>query len=64
VVSDIDIWRAAYLLIDRHGAEAMTEAAEMIDKMLDGGDLDGRAVWLRIRHAIIELQAQPAGPAH
>jgi hypothetical protein len=64
VISDLDIWRAAHMLIERHGAEALTEAAKMIDKMLDGGDMDGRAVWLHIRHAITELQAQPSGLVH
>lgn len=63
-ISNLDIYRAAHMLIERHGAEAMTEAARMIDRMLDHGDLDGRAVWRQIRQAIADLQAQPTGPAH
>ena len=64
MISNADIYRAANMLIERHGAEALTEAAKMIDKMLDGGDLDGRAVWQQIRRAIAELQARPNGPIH
>jgi len=35
------------------------------DEMLDKGDLDGRAVWLRVMEAIKELQdVTPEGPVH
>lgn len=64
MISDLDIYRAANMAIERHGAEAMTEAAKMIDAMLDRGDLEGRAVWRRIKRAIDDLQAPPSGPAH
>lgn len=62
MISDLDIWRAAHMLITRYGAQAMAEAAKMLDKMVD--DPEGRAVWLRIRQAIAELQAAPTGPVH
>ena len=64
MVSELDIYRAAKMLLERHGAEAMTQAALMIDKMLENGDLEGRAVWLRIKQAIEGLQAPPTGPLH
>ncbi len=64
MISDLDIYRAANLLIDRHGADALIEAARMIDGMLDKGDLEGRAVWLRIRHAIETLLAAPSSSQH
>ena len=57
MISDLDIYRAANLVIKRHGAEAVIEAARMVDRMLDLGDLDGRDVWRRIRRAIEMLQA-------
>ena len=63
-ISNLDIYRAAHMLIERHGADAMIEAAKMIDAMLNRGDLEGRAVWRQIRRAIAELQASPSGPAH
>jgi hypothetical protein len=61
MVSDLDIWRAARLLIRNHGAEAELEAARLQDLMLDRGDEEGRRVWQRIRRAIEALQAPPAG---
>lgn len=64
VISDLDIYRAANLLIERHGADALIEAARHIDQMLDRGDLDGRTVWLRIKRAICALQTQPGGAVH
>jgi hypothetical protein len=33
----------------------------MIDRTLDHGDLEGRAVWRRIKAAIEALQAPPSG---
>ena len=61
---DIDIWRAATLLMKQHGENAEIVAAQRADLMLERGDPEGRLVWLRIRRAIAELQAAPSGPAH
>ena len=63
-VSDLDIWRAANLLIRHHGADAEIEAARRADLMLERGDPDGQAVWARIRRAIAALTAPPTGPGH
>jgi hypothetical protein len=64
MISDLDIWRAANLLIRQHGADAELVAASRADEMLARGDLDGQLVWKRIRSAIAELHATPTGPAH
>lgn len=64
MISDLDIYRAANLLIDRHGADALIEAARMIDRMLEHGDMEGRTVWRRIRRAIEVLQAPPSPARH
>jgi hypothetical protein len=64
MTSDLDIYRAANLLIDRYGADALIEAAQMIDRMLANGDHEGRIVWRRIKRAIETLQANPSGPVH
>ena len=37
VISELDIWRAANLLIRRHGAHAELEAARLQGLMLDRG---------------------------
>ena len=55
-ITEIDIYRAAKLLIDRHGKHAALEAAGRADKMLACRDIDGERVWLRIRDAVVELQ--------
>jgi hypothetical protein len=55
------IWRAANLLISKHGANAELEAAKRADLMLDRGDDDGRLLWMRIRRAIEDLQAPRRG---
>ncbi len=54
-IPDIDIYRSAKLLVEQHGADALIEAALKADELLNAGDLDGQAVWLRIRAAAVEL---------
>lgn len=44
-----------------HGDGAEFVAPRRADEMLDYGDVGGEAVWLRIRRAIVEMQAAPAG---
>jgi hypothetical protein len=64
MISDLDIYRAANLVIKRHGAEAVIEAARMIDRMLELDDAEGRDLWRRIRRAIEMLQAPAHGVRH
>ena len=45
MISELDIYRAANLVIKRHGGDAVIEAARMVDRMLELGDPDGRALW-------------------
>ena len=60
--SEIDIYRSAKLLIDQHGEDAPIFAAQQADKCLEAGDLDGKAVWMRVIRAIKELfDQQPPG---
>ena len=59
MIPDRDIWRAANLLIREHKADAEIVAARRADEMLERGDRDEQRVWLRIRRAIVELQAVP-----
>jgi len=61
MISELDIWRAANLLIRKHGADAELEAAKHADLMLDRGDDEGRLLWARIKRAIEALQAPPSG---
>jgi hypothetical protein len=58
---DRDIWQAANLLLQQHGAGAEFVATQRADDMLERGDHDEKIVWLRIRQAIVELQCPPIG---
>ncbi len=62
VTDDIDIYRAAKLLIDKHGDEADIIAIKRAIKMLDDGDVDGYAVWKRIAGAINDTQRETRNP--
>ena len=44
MVDDRDIWEAALLIVKRYGDDAMLEAAERADQLLDEGDMAGAAV--------------------
>ena len=61
-VDDIDIYRAAKLLIDKHGGDADVIAIKRATKMLDAGDVDGYAVWKRIVEAIKDMQRETPRP--
>ena len=60
MISAIDIYRSANLLVRHHGQDAPIHAAIRADAMLDKGDLDGCAVWKRILRAVEELQTKAA----
>ena len=63
LVSDLDIYRAAQVMVKRYGEDAPLEAATRGDEFLDKGDLDGQRVWLRILRAVnVLLDDTPKGP--
>jgi hypothetical protein len=64
MTSDLDIYRAANLVIKRHGADAVIEAPRMVNRMLELGDLEGDDLWRRILRAILVLQAPADGIRH
>ena len=65
MVSDLDIYSRSALGHQRHGDNALIEAAKMIDRMLaNDGDEEGRLVWRGIKRAIEALQAVPSGLVH
>jgi len=55
MTSDLDIFSSAQLIVDQHGDEAPIFAAMQADKMLDCGDMEGRAAWHRILAVVREL---------
>ncbi len=58
MTSDRDIYRAAKVLIKQHGGKAPIHAAMKADSLVEGGDLDGKAIWLRIAKAVEELLSE------
>ena len=65
MIDDLDLWRAAKLLVDRYGETAPVEAMKRADALAAEGDTEGKVVWLRILEAIEELQsAVPTGAVH
>jgi hypothetical protein len=65
MIPEIDIWRAALLLLNRHGERALDESAARADELALAGDDDGAATWRRIMAAVIQLANQtPHGPVH
>ena len=56
MISDLDMYRSAQVLIREHGEDAAVEAAMRADAMLAKGDLEGIAVWKRVVRAVGEVQ--------
>jgi hypothetical protein len=54
---ELDVWRAANLLVHQFGDEAETFAAHWADLALDADDPDGQFVRSWIKRAVVELQA-------
>ena len=65
VIPEIDIWRAALLMLKRFGDNAPTESATRADNLETEGDRDGAATWRRITDAVEQLaNPTPTGPVH
>ena len=62
MITDLDIYRAANLLINRHGANALIEAARMIDRALDHGDVEGRFIYKGEGGIRVEPATAPRSP--
>ena len=63
MIPDVDIWRAALLMVKRYGDDAMLEAAASADQLMADGDVAGCTTWQRILDAIERLQAEKPGAA-
>jgi hypothetical protein len=65
MIPEIDIWRAASLMLKRYGESALAESAARADELFTEQDHDGAAVWRRITDAVGQLANQtPPGPLH
>ena len=56
MTSDLDFYRSAQVLIDKHGEDAALKVSVIADAMRERGNMEGCAVWLRVLHAVEEIQ--------
>jgi len=65
VMTKIDIWRAAYLMLWWYGETAQKEGARRADEFCAAGDPIGEACWFRIIDAIGQFgNTTPSGLLH
>jgi hypothetical protein len=65
VIPEIDIWRAAQLMLKRYGEKALEESAARADELALAGDHDGATTWRRIMDAVAQLaNTTPPGALH
>jgi hypothetical protein len=65
VIPEIDIWRAANLMLKRYGEKAFEESSARADELAAQNDHNGAAVWRRITDAVDQLANEtPPGPLH
>ena len=65
VIPEIDIWRAATLMLKRYGDKALEESRTRVDQLAADGDHDGADTWRRITSAVEQLaNTTPPGPLH
>jgi hypothetical protein len=65
LISEIDIWRVATLMVKRYGDEAMAQSAMRAEELAENGDPLGVAIWHRVIGAIGQLtNTTPPGPVH
>ncbi len=51
-----DVWRAARVIVRRHGMYAEFTASRRVEEMTVAGDRSGEAHWKRILRAVRDLQ--------
>ena len=59
MIREIDIWRAATLMLKRYGERALEESASRADEFASAGDDNGMAVWRRISDAVGQSLTRP-----
>jgi hypothetical protein len=65
MIPEIDIWRAAQLMLKRYGDKAADQSAARADELAAADDDDGAATWRRITNAVGQLANNiPPGTVH
>ncbi len=60
-MASLAVYRTANELIEQHGEDAPIHAAMRADELMEAGDMEGEAVWLRIVKAVEELRQREPG---
>lgn len=63
MIPEIDIWRAAAIMIKRYKDQADLAPARRADEYCDKGERDGPRTWLAILKAIDQLRTVQPGEA-
>ena len=65
VIPEIDIWRAAALMLKRYGDQALEQSDLRADELAAQDDYRGQATWRRITEAVSQLaNMTPPGARH
>ena len=64
MISDVDILRAAQLMMHRYWGDAELDAAKYADLMRGCGDQDGLVAWAKIWRMIAVMHPTPTGLPH
>ena len=65
LIPEIDIWRAAQLILKRYGEKPLDESAARAHELALAGDDDGATTWRQIMTAVTELANKtPLGRVH
>jgi len=65
MIPEIEIWRAATLMLKRYGEKALEESTKRVDELAAGKDYEGAAIWRRITTAVEQLANNtPPGRLH
>jgi hypothetical protein len=65
VIPEIDIWRAANLMLKRYGDKALEQSDRRVDELTAAGDYNGADTWRRITAAVVQLaNTTPSGLLH
>jgi len=64
MLSDLDIYRAAHLMLHQYGDDAELESARCADRMFGRGDREETLTWFRICRTIAAMRKVPAALPH
>ena len=64
MITDLDILRAAHLMMHQYGPDAELEAAKYADLMGGRGDREALLTWTRIWRTIAVMHIAPTGSLH